>query len=193
MRKNRINAFISISDILSAFLLVIFLMLLFYIIQSRIKQETFGKKIINKIYSLVSGLENVKVDTISKKIFIKTTTFEKGSACVRDTNTIKNIAYAIDSVFKITEFRGRELIFFVEGYADAAPIKGRICSCGCFSNNDELSFYRAYNVRNLIIKFLGGKYENKIFFSGYGDKMLLDTINKYSEINRRVEIRFILQ
>lgn len=157
------------------------------------KQETIEKKIINKIYSQVSGLTNVKVDTLSKKIYIKTTTFKKGSACVRDTNTVREIAYAIDSVFKITEFQGKELIFFVEGYADASPIKRKICSCGCFSNNDELSFYRAYNVRNLIIKFLGEEYENRIFFSGYGDKMLLDTVNKYSEVNRRVEIRFILQ
>lgn len=139
---------------------------------------------------------NISVDLDRKKIILEDVLFESGSICIR--KNMKDYLTKISPEVEELLNRRRNVFLYIEGHADSTVVKGivkNVCEGRVYyyTDNYQLSVMRAIEVRNILVSnFKDKNLARKVVASGMGNLEPADPLRPYAEVNRRVELRFII-
>lgn len=140
----------------------------------------------------VEGL--FKFDINAGKFILADGTFNKGSACITPQmqEALGKIATQMAEFLK----SDNKNLIFIEGHTDslgvAGPVTDFMKNCTVYDDNYTLSASRAREARKLFLTNLSEEQRKRVIVAGYGDSVPIDEMNTESALNRRVEIRLVL-
>ena len=188
----RRNPWISIADLLSSVVLVVLLMFVMAAIAPKYSEEMAQSRIMSRFNDDLADYESkgqLRVYVDKSILEFTSVTFDQGSAKLsKNTNALvqdlaKNLKKTMDEHPKME--------VLIEGHTDPMPVSKVSNVGGYYADNIQLSSLRAANVREELLKAMGRDFAKRIGVAGYGDTRLKNTKNKYSEENRRIEIRIL--
>ncbi|MCC4264123.1 OmpA family protein [Oceanimonas baumannii] len=206
------SEWIAISDLMAGVMAVVMLLLVVAVLQKNINEMSYKEQLdeaeskiqdpiremTNTLSSVIresSSEELITLDTITNRLTLKDSVFERGSACLKPDarNAIESIR---EQVVNFISENPRARIL-VEGYTDNIPVKRPVTDhqrfCTVYDDNFTLSAARAREARKALIGSTSESTARRIVVAGYGDSRPLPGISPESSQNRRVEVQFIIE
>jgi len=202
--REKINPFVSISDLMAGVTAVIMLLLVVSFVRSaavaaEVEQQRKQGIVaaISEIRKALASSESMNgVEVRDSVILLTDRSFESGSACLSE-NVEKALKTEVAPILAANLRRYPNIMVQIEGHTDAAPVRQMTTDlkgkCALFDDNYSLSAGRAREARKAVLSAVQGDsaISRRIAVVGFGPDRLINTENPLAAENRRVEIRLV--
>jgi chemotaxis protein MotB len=217
--KEKPSEWIAISDLMAGVMAVVMLMLVISVLQKGTSELAHKEKlakaeeelkmvkqgggnpvaiVLNNLEQMIqnhSSKEFISLDLQTKRLTLRDSVFERGSACL--TGDAKSAVESVQIHFANFLAENPTARIMVEGHTDNVPVKSPVTDyrrfCTVYDDNFTLSAARAREARRYLIGQLNVDAARRVIVAGYGESRVLPDTSPSDSKNRRVEVLFVLE